>query len=142
MKTLRYLLIVSLMIVIPTVSVMAEYASLHRQNTYSQTQSSPNEFRSTSTMQSSGATISFAAQSGVVLSGSTPGNDVPADDIGHPGHSRRAKQEDPWGGGDIGDIDKPLEPGTPIGDGIWVTLLMAMLFCGVKHLRRKQALNS
>lgn len=41
--------------------------------------------------------------------------------------SRRAKMEDPdpWGGGSIGDVDKPLEPGTPIGDGLWALLLMA-----------------
>ena len=34
-------------------------------------------------------------------------------------------EDDPFGGETIGDTENPLQPGTPIGDGILPLLLMA-----------------
>ena len=39
--------------------------------------------------------------------------------------------DDPFGGETIDDIEKPLEPGTPIGDALWLLLLLA----GVRIVR-------
>jgi len=143
MKALRYLLITIVILTVPMVTIMAQHQKQQTQQISGQVQSTSYDFRSTSSMPSSGSTLAISALSGVTLSGNAPGDDTPADGIGHPGKPRRATMEDdPFGGGDIGDINKPEEPGTPVGDGVWVMMLMAMLFGGVKYLHRKQALNS
>ena len=87
-------------------------------------------FQSTSTMQSSGSAYSTTPllnADGTALYNGAPENDNAS---GHPGTIRRVGPPTPEG-----------DP-TPVGDGVWVMMLMAMLFCGVKYLRRKQALNS
>ena len=122
MKALRYLFIVNALLMLP-MFVMAQFTS-YQDYTRDMASSIEIGFRSTSAMQGSGATINFAAQSGVMLCGNNPTDGgVPA---GAPCGPRRAKMDDdPWGGSTIGDVDKPQEPGTPIGDGVWVMLLMA-----------------
>ena len=92
------------------------------------------DMQSTSVVPPSGSSLPQAASTGVVLSDGTHYKSGP----------RRATmdEDDPWGGGDIGGIDKPEEPGTPIGDGLWVLVLMAIAYGGYMIYRRKRALNS
>lgn len=38
---------------------------------------------------------------------------------------RREGEYDPFGGETIGDVDNPMQPGSPVGEGLWLLLLMA-----------------
>ena len=126
MKTLRYLLMV-MSVLLLTMTAEAQYTQV----------STEHEWQSTSTMQSSGSALPIAAQNGVMLSGNTPGDDSPAYIPGR--KPRRATTEDdPFGGGDIGGIDKPEEPGTPVGDGMWVMMILAAGY-GAWMMRRIRA---
>lgn len=108
MKTLRYLLIV-LVIALTSMTAKAEWAQV----------SVDYQFRSTSMMRGSGSTLPQAALTGTMYAdGSTT--------FAAPGRPRRVgeneefeEEEDPY---DTGNT--PGEP-FPIGDGVWVMLLMA-----------------
>ena len=119
MKALRYLLITFavMMISLQAVSVKAQdYAQPPR-----------TEFQSTSSMVWSGSTLPQAAQSGAYTTydGGTRAN--------MPGIRRDG---DPFGDETIGGTEKPLEPGTPIGDGVWALLALAAVYA-VFRIRRK-----
>ena len=74
-------------------------------------------FRSTSSLIGSGSRLPSAANDGVRMTGSSPF---------HPSSRGNSPMEDdPFGGETIGDTENPLQPGTPIGDGILPLLLMA-----------------
>ena len=47
--------------------------------------------------------------------------------ISRPRREGEADPSDPFGGETIDDVDNPLHPGTPVGDGTWFLLIMA---CG------------
>ena len=127
MKALRFLLIAI---------VMLSFLSASAQGLAQRPQT---EFRSTSVMVGTGSSLPQAAQTGAVVTGSTPGTYSPAT----PGHVRRAKQDDDlFDDDDISGTDNPLEPGTPIGDGLWALMLLAGAFAfGRGVLRRKRAIR-
>ena len=134
MKTLRYLLIVSVLLILPAASVKAEFKSQVLQNRC-ELASVQYEFQSTSSMKGSGTALPNAAQNGVVVSGNAPGDNISAG--GASGPRRSTMDDDPFGGGDIGDINKPQEPGTPIGDGMWLLLFLAIGYVAFGKLRRR-----
>ena len=95
-----------------------------------------NTFRSTSVMQGSGSAYSAnpllnadgtAAYQGASYAPKRPG--------------QIRKDGNPFEGG--GTLpSNPVEPGTPLGDGLIPLLLMALVFMSVKALLKKQRLNS
>ncbi len=74
-------------------------------------------FHSTSSLTGSGSRLPSAAIDGVRMTGSSPF---------HPSSRNNSPMDDdPFGGETIDDTENPLQPGTPIGDGILPLLLMA-----------------
>lgn len=91
-------------------------------------------FQSTSSMQMSESRYRSAAVTGTYM----------ADEIDYIGTAapRRADVDDPFGGTTIVGTENPNEPGNnvPIGDGVWVLLLLAGAYLGSKKLLRKAQL--
>ena len=129
MKTLRYLLIV-MMVVLSSVSAKAQNSN-HQPDSYIQMQNSMIDFRSTSTMQGSGSSIPTAAEHGVTFSDNLSEGDVQANAPGHLGNSRRARPDD-W--------QDPME--NPIGDGVWAMLLMAAGYLLYRVRTRKREVTA
>lgn len=137
MKTLRYLLIVIVVLSVVSVSAATFGTTYQRQRRgiqYAQLSTPMPTLAMSSTgsvMMQSGSTLPMAA-----VSGTTMAND------NAPGGPRRAKR-DVGGGGTTDDDEDPDEPGEPmpIGDAAVPMMLMAMLFAGVIYTRRKKALK-
>lgn len=134
MKAFRYLLIVAMTIV--ALAVNAQYRSEQPQTV----------FRSTSSgLVSSGSTIPQAAQTGVVFAGSTPYAKSPTyipgpRRIGESGGW--ADEDDTEGERDSSDPNLPVEP-SPIGDGTWILMLLAIgyaLFIALMKKRERTGL--
>lgn len=120
-KALRYLLILVAML-----SVL----SLSAQNLAQQPSS---DFRSTSVMMGTGSTLPQAAQTGTVTT-----YDVPSSPK-HPGHIRRAGEDDGFENeGEEPATGNPGEP-APIGDAAWPLALCMMAYVCVRAFRRKRA---
>ncbi len=116
--TLRYLLMVVAMVSV--LSVKAQ--SLAKQPEA--------KMQSTSTMVTTGTTLPFAAADGIYVTGSTPGTYAPAG--GRSVHIRKGLDGDD-------DKDKPGQP-FPIGDGLWVLMLLACVYALMRAiLNRKRA---
>lgn len=97
------------------------------------------EFYSTSTLKGSGSSLPIAARNGLTIGANTPDDNTPSG--GARGPRRGKKDEDPFGGGDIGGIDKPNEPGTPVGEGMWVMMILALGYAGwmMRRVRARQS---
>lgn len=122
MKTLRYLLIICTLTIATAAFSQAKFKTAEDKEAFEHINATePYEFKSTSTMSGSGSNLPIAAR-----------NSAMPDSNEQAQSPRRPYKAPPITGGE--DM--------PVGDGVWVLLLMAMLFCGVKYLRRKQALKS
>lgn len=137
MKTLRYLLMV---MVVALVSATAQaqpksqFKNSQNQEAFS-TQYVPTTHyvaKSTSTLMESGSSLPMAARNGVTIGANTPNDDTPTYTPG-----RRARK-DVGGGGSVEegdpDPDDPEEP-YPVGDGVWVMMMMAAGYAGWMMLR-------
>ena len=84
-----------------------------------------------SSMIYSGSALPLAAATGV-----TTTDDSPSSGKG----PNRAKKEDPdpFGGQTVDDTSNPTQPGTPIGDGILLMMLLIGAYCGFVALRRRK----
>ena len=119
MKALRYLLIVGVVIVLSTMTMQAHGSA----------DSPMIDMQSTSVVPPSGSSLPQAASTGVVLSDGTK----------YDSGSRRAKMDDgPFGDETIGDVNNPEQPGSPIGDGLWALMLMALMYGGYMVYRRRK----
>lgn len=85
-----------------------------------------------STMMYSGSALPLAAATGVSTA------DSPSKGNGGPRRAMMEDPTDPFGGQTIGGTTNPLEPGTPIGDGILPMMVMAVLFAGFVAMRRRR----
>ncbi len=122
MKTLQYLLIICTLTIATAAFSQAKFKTAEDKEAFEHINvTEPYEFKSTSTMSGSGSNLPIAAR-----------NSAMPDSNEQAQSPRRPYKAPPITGGE--DM--------PVGDGVWVLLLMAMLFCGVKYLRRKQALKS
>ena len=127
MKALRYLLIICTLTMAAVAFGQAQFKTSENKTAFEHQFSKTHyEFYSTSTLMGSGSSLPISARNGLKIGANTPGDNTPAGSSGRPGSPRRATMEDdPFGGETIDDTGDPLEPGTPIGDGMWALLLMA-----------------
>ena len=153
MKTLRYLLI-AMVIGLASASVQAQVKQSKQSDkieyqfhsTSSQASGSSTSAlvgsRSTSTLMgngsisplmNSGSQLPIAARNGVIVGASSP-------DDGTAIYSIHRAKKDVGGGGTTENDDDPDDPEEPfpVGDGVWVLMVMATVFCGVIYLRRKR----
>lgn len=89
-------------------------------------------FRSTSAMVGSGSGLPSAAISGVTIAGSRPA--FPSS------RSNSPMEDNPFGDQTIDDIENPLQPGSPVGDGVLPLLLMAAV-AALAVARRRRAVT-
>ena len=125
MKTLRYLLMV-MTVALVSITAQAQFKTSQNKVAFDNSVAkAQHEFYSTSTLMESGSRLPLAARNGLTIGANTP------DDNASGGVSargpRRAKMDD-FDDDDISGIDKPEEPGTPVGEGMWALLLMAAGF--------------
>ena len=139
MKALRYLLMV-VIVALASVTAQAQlttpFKNSENKPAFSQQATTTYAVYTTSTLMESGSSLPMAARNGVTIGASTPNDDTPAYAPGRGGLRR-----DVGGGGtteDEDDPDIPVEP-NPIGDGMWVLLLLAAGFAAYKtRMRRKE----
>ena len=74
---------------------------------------------------SSGSALPMAAASGVQS----------AEDINPARRMAGPRRGDPFGEQTIEDVENPNEPGTPIGDGLWVLLALALSYAILSRRR-------
>ena len=110
MKALRYLL-VALVIALASVSAQAQFG---------QPVDTEYHFRSTSSFGGSGSNLPIAAQTGVVVGKTAPGDDAPVYAAG----PRRVGES----GFEGEDEPDPMNEPFPIGDGGWVLLFLAIAY--------------
>ena len=135
MKTLRYLLMV-MVVAIASVTAQAQpraqfKTSENKAAFEHQVGKAHFEFYSTSTMMESGSRLPLAARNGLTIGANTPDDNTPSGGVSGP---RRAKMDD-FDDDDISGTGKPQEPGSPVGEGMWVLLLMAMGYVGYRKWR-------
>jgi len=135
MKTLRYLLIICTLTMAAAMFGQAQFKTAENKTAFDNTLNKTHfEFYSTSTLKGSGSSLPIAARNGFTIGANTP-DDNPSGGARGP---RRAKMDD-WDDDDISGTGKPQEPGTPVGEGMWVLLMMAAGFAGYKtRMRRKE----
>ena len=81
-------------------------------------------------MKGSGSSLPLSVRNGLTIGAENPDDNAAAGILAY-GPRRAKMDDDPFGGETIGDTSTPQEPGTPVGDGTWVMLVMAMGFAGV-----------
>lgn len=130
MKTSKYLLIaiVLMLTALPAVAQYTKVNSVAGCTTFGQTDRKY-QFYSTSTILASDAKLGLA-EGGAFTTGVSTGNPVKTS-----APRRATMEDDPFGGETIEGTGDPQEPGTPIGDGMCVLLLMA---CGYGVYRRRK----
>ncbi len=138
MKTLRYLLVICTLTIAAVAFGQAQFKTSENKTAFEhQVGKAHFEFYSTSTMMESGSRLPLAARNGLTIGANTPDDNTPSGGVGGP---RRAKQDDdPFGGETIGGTSDPLEPGSPVGEGMWVMMLMAV---GYAMCRKRRTLAS
>ena len=141
MKALRYLLmVITVAIVSVTVQAQSTVQFKTSENKVAfdyQVGKTHFDFYSTSSMMGSGSNLPLAARNGLTIGANTPDDNATAGVITR-GPRRAKADDDPFSGeGTAGDVDNPQEPGTPIGEGMWVMLLLAVWYAGWMMLRRR-----
>ena len=139
------------MVLLPLASANAQLSS-SQQKTKSQAQfktaedkqafeykdaTKPYEFHSTSALAGSGSSLPIAAQSGVVISGNTPGENSSAGV--HGGIRRIGGSGSGTGGNGAEENEDPQE--TPIGDGMWVLAILAAAYAAYIARRKVRAVR-
>ena len=129
MKTFRYLLVVLIVLLAP-LPIKAQFSP----TTYTNSVLTRNDyqFRSTSTMASSGSQLPLAAVSGTTTAGNCPAAYASA----YVSRPRRIGEDEGFDEHDS-DENEPELPGNPfpVGEGTWVLLLLAAAY-GALRLRK------
>lgn len=136
MKALKKILAGIILLMLPFVKVVAQQAShTYQRLPFTQpAECAQYEFHTTSALHGSGSSLPNAAQNGVVMSGST----LDAGSSGglHGGIRRIGGSGSGTGGNEAEENEDPQE--TPIGDGMWVLMLLAAGY-GAWMMRRIRA---
>ena len=127
MKTMKMIFVELILLVLPFATLNAQFASRsYGQSAYSQqTEVKQYEFQTTSSLVGSGSSLPNAAQSGVVMSGNAPGENYSAS-YTPSGRRRIGGSGSGNEGNEAEENEDPQE--TPIGDGMWVLLFLAMAY--------------
>lgn len=142
MKTLRYLLIICTLTMTAALFGQAQFMTRENKAAFDYTVGKTHfDFYSTSTLKESGSSLPLAARYGLTIGAENPDDNAAAGILAY-GPRRAKMDDDPFGGQTIGDTSTPQEPGTPVGDGTWVMLVMAMGFAGVTLLRRRRVMQA
>ena len=122
MKALRYLLI-AMVVVLASVTAQAEFKQVDTEYL----------FQSTSVMQGSGSSLPNSAVTGASTAGDCPAAYAPG----------RSLRRDVGGGGTTEDDPDPEDPEEPfpLGDGMWVMLLLAFGYCAYVTRNRVRAVR-
>ncbi len=142
MKALRYLLMICTLTMAAVTFGQAQFKTRENKAAFDyQVGKTHFDFYSTSTMTGSGSSLPLAARNGLSIGAENPDDNAAAGILAY--GPRRAKAEDSlFDDDDIGGTSKPQEPGTPVGDGTWVMLVMAMGFAGWMTLRRRRVMQA
>ena len=135
MKAMKFLTIVMVMLMLPLASSKAQFKTSENKQAFEhKVATKPYEFQSTSTMAGSGSSLPLSARNGF-----TVGADSPEDNSSSTGAARGPRRISGSGssteGNEAEESHDPQE--TPIGDGMWVMLLMAAGYVGWMMRRRK-----
>ena len=140
MKALRYLLMICTLTMAATMFGQAQFKTKDNKAAFDyQVGKTHFDFYSTSTMKGSGSSLPLSVRNGLTIGAENPDENAAAGILAY--GPRRAKMDD-FDDDDISGTSKPQEPGTPVGDGTWVMLLMAMGFAGVTLLRRRRVMQA
>ena len=139
MKAMKIIAIVMVMLMLPLASSKAQFKTSANKQAFENSISAEHfEFRSTSTMACSGSNLPLAARNAY-----TVGADSPEDNSSSGwarGPRRIGGSGSSTGGNEAEESHDPQE--TPVGDGTWVMLVMAMGFAGVTLLRRRRVMQA
>ena len=139
MKALRYLLI-AMVVVLASVTAQAQlttpFKNSQNQPVFNQQAKTGYAFYTTSILMESGSNLPIAARNGFTVGADSPDDNLPSGRVG--GRNPRRAIGD--GDDDIpvpGDNEDPNA--TPVGDGMWVMLLLALGYGAyMTRMRRKE----
>lgn len=142
MKAMKFIAIVMAMLVLPLASSKAQFKTSENKQAFEhKVATKPYEFQSTSTMAGSGSSLPISARNGFTVGADSPEDNNSSSD-GRPGQRRIGGSGSGTGGNEAEENTDPQE--TPVGDGMWVLLLLAAGFAFGKWryqmmLRRRKA---
>ena len=142
MKAMRYILVGIVLLVLPFMTVNAQFGN----HPYGQSQKpcAPSaelaqyQFHTTSSLSGSGSTLPIAAHTGAVISGNAPGEEYAASPAS--GRRRIGGSGSGTEGNGAQENDDPQE--TPLGDGMWALLMMAGAYAVCRKRLRKQKVTA
>ena len=137
MKALRYLLVAIAMMLtaLPAGAQYTKVNSVAGCTTFGQTERKY-QFHTTSAILVADSSLGLS-EGGAFTTGVSTGNPVTTT-----GPRRATMEDDPFGGETIGGTENPQQPGTPVGDGLWVLLLMAAGYLIYRvRTRRREAME-
>lgn len=137
MNAMKNILIVMTMLVLPLVSSNAQFKTSENKQAFEhQVATEQFEFQSTSTMAGSGSTLPIAARNGLTIGANSPEDD-PSTYV-----TRRPRRIGGSGsdteGNEAEESHDPQE--TPVGDGMWVMMLLAVWYAGWMMYRRRKVM--
>lgn len=131
MKTLRYLLMICTLTIAAVAFGQAKFKTAEDKEAFDyQVGKSYFDFYTTSTMMESGSKLPIAARNGLTINSA-----VDEDLLAEAQAIRRSRK------GGIGPTTPDDDP-TPVGEGMWVLLMMAAGYAGWMMLRRRRILQA
>jgi len=135
MKAMKFITIVMVMLMLPLASSKAQFKTSENKQAFEhQVATEQFEFQSTSTMAGSGSNLPIAARNGLKIGANSP-DDYSSNEAHGP--RRIGGSGSGTEGNDAEESHDPQE--TPVGDGMWVLLLMAV---GYAMCRKRRTLAS
>lgn len=125
MKAMKFIAIVMAMLVLPLASSKAQFKTSENKQAFEHNVvTKPYEFQSTSTMAGSGSHLPLSVRNGLTIGADSP-DDYSSSVVTH-GPRRIGGSGSGTDGNEAEESHDPQE--TPVGDGMWVLLLMAMCY--------------
>lgn len=139
MKTLRYLLI-AMVVMLMSMTAQAEFKYSTSKDYQFYTLSTQADDNSMSSVMGSRSTSTLMGD------GSIPplmksGSRLPIaarNSANSPSRPRREGEADPFGGQTINDVTNPQDPGSPVGDGVWLLMALMLGYGGYMMCRRRK----
>ena len=132
MKAMKILAIVMVMLMLPFASSKAQFKTSENKQAFEHQDATQQfEFHSTSTMAGSGSSLPIAARNGLTIGANSP------DDYSSSGGAHGPRRIGGSGSGTDGnEAEESHDPQeTPIGEGMWVLLMMAVGYVGYRKWR-------